>query len=95
MVEAKSFRKRKLIPKFYWKCKNVAKVQRVKFQTDLLMYLNVACIRDKFEKHGTVQDLYKQQFWRPCTSTDPKRQKNVEKLIIGPQENLFYKQLAK
>ncbi|XP_076305614.1 uncharacterized protein LOC143222676 [Tachypleus tridentatus] len=63
MEEARlSFEKRKFILKCYWKCENVAEVQRRfrrELQTDPPTRLTITCIRDTFETNGTVQDVHK------------------------------------
>ena len=39
--------------------------------------LTIACIREKFEAEGTVQDIHKHHFGRPQTSTSPTREERL------------------
>ncbi|KAJ4425934.1 hypothetical protein ANN_27560 [Periplaneta americana] len=59
---------------WYWKTENVVGVQRQwrrECRTEPPTRLTIAHIRDKFETHGTVYDIYKGRYGRPCTSTSP------------------------
>ena len=50
------------ILKWYWRTENVVEVQRQwrrEYRSELPMRLTIARIRDKFETHGTVCDVYR------------------------------------
>ncbi|KAJ4432449.1 hypothetical protein ANN_21068 [Periplaneta americana] len=70
-----SFEQRKAILKWYWRTENVVEVQRQwrrEYRTEPPTRLTIARIRDKFETHGTVCDVYKGRSGRPRTSTKEK-----------------------
>ncbi|KAJ4442902.1 hypothetical protein ANN_04495 [Periplaneta americana] len=74
MEQRLSFKQRKVILKWYWRTENVVEIQRQwtrEFGTEPPARLTIAHIRDKFETHGTVYDVYKGRSRRPRTSTSP------------------------
>ncbi|GBO04580.1 hypothetical protein AVEN_205426-1 [Araneus ventricosus] len=63
-----------------WKYENVAEVQRQyrrEFQEDPPTRLTINRIKDKFETNGTFQDVHRQHFGRPRTSTSFTSQERV------------------
>ena len=68
-----SFDELKWLQKCYWKVENVVEVQRrwrVEFATPPPTRVTITRIRDKFEVHGTVQDVLKGLCGRKRSSTD-------------------------
>jgi hypothetical protein len=57
-----------------WKFEKVCEVQRqwrCEFVKEPPTRVTIASIRDKFEVDGTVRDVHKQRYGRPCTATSP------------------------
>lgn len=87
-----NFEQRKFRLKCYWKCENIAELQRqfrAKFQTDPPTRLTIARIRDRFEADGTVQDVHNHRSGRPRTSTSLTREERVmEAYYQSPRKSL-------
>ncbi|KAJ4442788.1 hypothetical protein ANN_04381 [Periplaneta americana] len=84
-----SFEQRKAILKWYWRTENVVEVQRQwrrEYRIEPPTRLTIARIRDKFETHGTICDVYKGRSGRPLTSTSPASSTMVLERRRGPIE---------
>jgi hypothetical protein len=74
VMELLSFKKHKIILKWYWKFENVYEVQKewqIEFALEPPTRLTIAHIHDKFEADGTVHDGHKQRSGKPWIATGP------------------------
>ena len=87
-----SLEERKFVLKCYWKTENAIEVQRRfrrKFARPPPTRRTIACIKEKFEADGTVQNVNKKRSGRPRTSTSPGKKEQVqETLSQSPQKSL-------
>ena len=87
-----SFEERKFVLRCYWKTENATEVQ-CRFTSEFAKppptRRTIACIRDKFEADGTIQNINKKHSGQPRTSTSPGKELQVqETLLRSPQKSL-------